>query len=70
MKLAAMICKLDRFLEIWQIAQCNLQIGFANWPDWTEQIYFTYYFVVVVQLLVVHVYNEPICVLVHLRTRR
>ena len=36
MKLAAMICKLDRFLENWQIVQCNLQIG---WPiyqlaDW------------------------------------
>ena len=27
MKLAAMICKLDRFLENWQIVQCNLQIG-------------------------------------------
>ena len=27
MKLAGMICKLDRFLENWQIGQCNLQIG-------------------------------------------
>ena len=39
MKLAGMICKLDRFLENWQIVQCNLQIGWpiyqlANWPDW------------------------------------
>ena len=46
MKLAGMICKLDRFLENLQIVQCNLQIGwpiyqladwpgqFANWPDW------------------------------------
>ena len=39
MKLAAMICQLDRFLENWQIVQCNLQIGqanllIANLPDW------------------------------------
>ena len=46
MKLASIICKLDRFLEILQIVQRNLQIGwpiyqltdwpgqFANWPDW------------------------------------
>ena len=46
MKFAGMICKLDRFLEILQIAQYNMQIGwpiyqladwpaqFANWPDW------------------------------------
>ena len=27
MKLAGMICKLDRFLENLQIVQCNLQIG-------------------------------------------
>ena len=27
MKLAAIICKLDRFLENWQLVQCNLQIG-------------------------------------------
>ena len=46
MKLAGMICKLDRFLENLQRVQCNLQIDwpiyqladwpgqFANWPDW------------------------------------
>ena len=40
------ICKLDRFLDNWQIVQRNLQIGrpicqlagwpgkFAKWPDW------------------------------------
>ena len=50
MKLAAIVCKLDRFLENWQIVQCNLQIGwpiyqladwpgqFANCPDWTEHM--------------------------------
>ena len=27
MKLGAIVCKLDRFLENWQIVQCNLQIG-------------------------------------------
>ena len=39
MKLAGTICKLDRFLGILQIVQCNLQIGWpiyqkADWPDW------------------------------------
>ena len=34
-----MICKLDKFLENLQIAQCNSQIDWpiyelANWPDW------------------------------------
>ena len=41
MKLAGMIGKLDRFLEILQIVQCNLQTGWpiyqlADWPDWTD----------------------------------
>ena len=51
MKLAGMICKLDRFLENWQIVQCNLQIGwpinqladwpgqFVNWADWTGHVH-------------------------------
>ena len=54
MKLAGMICKLDRFLENWQIVQCNLQIG---WPiyqlaDWTEHIiYILYIFFKMVRLV-------------------
>ena len=38
MKLAGVTCKLDRFLEILQIVQRNLQ-KLARLADWTEQIY-------------------------------
>ena len=37
MKLAGMICKLDRFLENLQIVQFSLQIG--RLADWTEHIH-------------------------------
>ena len=46
MKLAGMICKLDRFLENWQIVQCNLQIGWTIYQlaDWAEYIHVLMYY--------------------------
>ena len=36
MRLAGVICELDRFLENWQIVQCNLQMAgkLARLADW------------------------------------
>ena len=52
MKLASMICQLDRLLENLQIVQRNLQIG--RLADWTEHI--------IIVLAVVYIVLAVVCI--------
>ena len=51
MKLAGMICKLDKFLENWQIVKCNLQIGQIGRLDGTYIYIYMYIYMYIYHVL-------------------